>query len=143
MALVACALGVASFTTAFAQDTTPTPTPPPCNGASCHRHHHGSVLTADERAELKKDREQVFAANPDLKSEGKDLWEQRKSLKDATPEDKKAYFEKWHAFAQKLNAAIVQVDPNAAPILAKLKAAHHHHHHHHSDANAASDDSNS
>jgi hypothetical protein len=122
LVLLAGAFGVASAPATFAQDTNA----PSSDNPSWH-HHFDSVLTADEKAELKSDREQVFAANPDLKSEGDALWQQRKTMKDASPEDKKAFFEKMHAYMDKVDAAIVKLDPNAAPIIAKLKASFHHH----------------
>jgi hypothetical protein len=118
IAFLGCAFAVASLTAASAQDADTAPE---------HHWHHDSVLTADEQAELKKDREQVFTSNPDLKSEGKDLWEQRKSMKDASEEDKQAFHEKWHAYKDKVDAAIEAIDSNAAPLIAKVKAAHHHH----------------
>jgi hypothetical protein len=101
-------------------------TPPPAPPAGDHP-HHDSVLTPDERAELKKDRDQVFASDPDLQKEGKDLMDQRSSMKDASADDKAAFHEKMHAFGDKLNAAIEKIDANAAPLIAKLKAARHHH----------------
>lgn len=102
IALLAGALSIAGATAILADDqpdSTPPPPPP---------HGHHEMLTADERAELKKDRDAVFAANPDLKTEEKNLWEQMKAHMD------------------KVDAAILKEDPNAAPILEKMK--HHHHH---------------
>ena len=91
------------FTVALADDNSSDSTPPPPPPG-----HHSS-LTSDEWAELKKDHEAVFAANPDLKAQEKNLREQE------------------HALREKIDAAIVKEDPNAAPILEKLKAAHPHH----------------
>jgi hypothetical protein len=106
-----------------ADDAGTPPPPPPVEGQP----HHDSVLTPDERAELKKDRDQVFASDPDLQKEGKDLMDQRSSMKDASAEDKQAFHEKMHAFQDKLDAAIEKIDANAAPLIAKVKAARHHH----------------
>jgi DNA polymerase III delta prime subunit len=131
IALLGFAIGVASLTAASAQDAN-------TDTSTEHQWHHDSVLTADEQAELKKDREQVFTVNPDLKTEGKDLWEQRKTMKDASDEDKQAFREKMHAYKAKLDAAIEGVDSNAAALIAKLDAAHHHHH----DAGSDSSSSN-
>jgi hypothetical protein len=137
IALLTCALAFAGFGRATADDTGSGAT-----STSCHWHHHDSALTSDERAELKKDRDQVFDSNPDLKTEGKALWEQRKTMKDASDSDKQAFHEKWHAYHQKLETAIEGVDPNAAALIAKVKAAHHHHHDADADSNSGSDDSN-
>lgn len=119
VAALTLALGLAGLGRSLADDNA---------GGDGKHWHHDSVLTADEKAELKKDREQVFASNPDLKAEGKSLHEQWKANKDASPEDKKAAFEKFRAFHEKLDKAIEAVDPNATALIDKLKAAHHHHH---------------
>lgn len=120
IALVIFTLSLVGNHVAKAQDVT-TPPSPGLGG-----HHHDAVLTEDERAELKADREKVFDANPDLKTEGKDLMDQRSSMKDASDEDKQAFHEKMHAFMDKMDDAIEKIDPNAAPLIAKMKAAHHH-----------------
>jgi len=106
--LLAGTLSVAGFTTASAQDADTT-TAAPTDGAPAFHHHHGGVLTKDEWQELKKDRDQVLAANTDLAAQEKSLHEQMKALQD------------------KIDAAIEQADPNAAALIAKLKAAHPHH----------------
>jgi hypothetical protein len=129
IALLTSALGSVGLSGVRAQDTDPAP-------AGGH-HHHDSVLTADEKTELKNDRDQVFAANPDLKSESKDLWDQRAAMKDASADDKAAFHDKWHAFQDKLDAAMEKIDPKAAPLIAKVKAAHHPK----PDADASSDNS--
>jgi len=111
------ALGLAGLGRTLADDTA---------GGDGKHWHHDSILTEDERAELKKDRDQVFASNPDLKKEGEDLHGSWK--KDASEDEKKAAREKFHAFHEKLDAAIEAIDPNAKALIDKLKAAHHHHH---------------
>jgi hypothetical protein len=93
-------------------------------GSSSGGGHHDSGLTSDERAELKADRDKVFDANPDLKKEGDDLKSQRPQS-DASADDKAAFHDKWHAFMDKVNDAIEKIDPNAAPIIAKMQAARH------------------
>jgi Spy/CpxP family protein refolding chaperone len=97
-----CATGLT--TTARADDVPSSP--PPAEGA--HHGHHGGQLTPDEWAQLKKDREAVFAANPALKTEEEALHQQMKDHMD------------------KVDSAILAQDPTAAPILAKLQAGHHH-----------------
>ena len=80
-AFVALALGAVSATAAFA-DTTSTTGTSTDTGGWHHRHHHGDgVLSAAERAELKKDRQTVFASNPSLKSQHDALKQQFKTLK--------------------------------------------------------------
>jgi hypothetical protein len=117
IALVTGSLVLVSNSGAMAQDTS--------TASSDSGHHHDSVLTADERAELKADRDKVFAANPDLKSQADDLKSQRSSMSDATPEDKAAFRDKWHTLMDKVNTEVEKIDPNAAALIEKMKAAHH------------------
>jgi hypothetical protein len=101
-ALLAGVLGFTGLTAVLAQDQPDSTAPPPPH------HGHHDMLTQDERAELKKDRDAVFSSNPDLKTEEETLHQQM------------------HDHMDKVDAAILKEDPAAAPILAKLKAAHHH-----------------
>jgi len=121
VALLALVLGTASATATFAQSTnTPSTTAPTCPAGGCH-HHHDSVLTADERAQLKKAKEAVFAANPSLKQQFETLKSQGK---DGATKDQ------WQSLHQQLRAAELNIDPTLAPIFAKLDAAHQNWHHH-------------
>jgi DNA-binding LacI/PurR family transcriptional regulator len=99
LALLAGVLSLTGATALLAQDDTNAPPAPA-------EHHHGGFLTADQRAELKKDRDAVFADNPELKTEEENLRQQMK------------------AHADKMNAAIVAKDPAAAPLLAKMHGHH-------------------
>lgn len=63
---------------------------------------HMGGLTPEERQELMADRKAVLDANPDLA-------DQMKALQD------------------KINAAMVKMDPKVAPLLAKMDAAHKQH----------------
>jgi hypothetical protein len=103
--LFSVAFGIAGVTAAVAQ-TASTPGSSTAGGSP-----HASVLTADEKAELMKDHDAVLAANPDLKTQGDNLKTQSAALKAQGDE-------------QKLHAAMIALDPNVAPILAKLAAAH-------------------
>jgi hypothetical protein len=107
--LLAGALCVTGLSAALADDSTTTSDrsspPPPPQGE--HHGRRGGPLTPDEWAQLKKDREAVFASNPDLKTEEETLHQQMKDHQD------------------KVDAAIIAQDPSAAPLIAKLKAAHH------------------
>jgi len=112
--------------TANTATTTPTtPTTPDGNG--WHR-HHDSVLTADERAQLEKARQQVFASDPALKTEQEGLFQQFKALRSqgstATDADKTALKGQFKAYETKMRAAELAVDSTLAPIFAKLDAAH-------------------
>jgi len=114
VALLALALGTASVTASFADDSTTSTTPPTCSGGGCHR-HHDSVLTAAEKAELKAARETAFANNPSLKQQ----FEALKGNSSATKAD-------WQTLKAQVRADELTVDGNLAPIFAKLAAAHHH-----------------
>jgi len=132
-ALLALALTSACATAAFAQ-TTPTPapatTPPPADTGG---RHGESVLTPEEKAQLDKDREAALAANPALKTEEDSLKQQHEALKaqgaSAPAGSKEALKAQFKAFEEKLDVAMLAIDPSLAPILAKLKAAHKERHH--------------
>jgi hypothetical protein len=128
--VVALALGAASATAAFADtDSTGTTTSPTPGEGWHHHHHHGaSVLTASERAELKKDRESVFASDPALKTQDESLHQQFKALRSqgtsATQAQWQALKQQKEAFHSQLRTAIENVDSGAAALFAKVDAAH-------------------
>jgi len=92
------------------------------------------VLTAAERAELKKDHQAVIAANGTFQTTEASLKQQFHTLKSegasATPAQWQAFHQQKVAFHKDLKAAIVGVDPNAQAIFAKLEAARANRHHH-------------
>ena len=67
------------------------------------------MLTDEERQELQAAHDAALKADPDLEAEGKDLMDKMK------------------AYHEKLDAAMIKADPNVAPIIAKMEAAHQHH----------------
>ncbi len=131
IAVLTLALGTASVTAAFAQ-TTPvtTPTPPTTSvipqGPGVN--NLSTVLTPAEKAQLEKDHAAVLAANPDLKTEADSLKAQHEALKsqgaNASPDAKTALKAARKELEQKMQIAMLKIDPSVAPILAKLKAAH-------------------
>jgi hypothetical protein len=142
VALMALALGTAGVTATFAQTTTsssttpsttaPATTAPACTAGGWH-HHHSSVLTTGEKAQLKKAHDQALASNGTLQTEQASLKQQFETLKSASPA---ATHEQWQAlhqqkedFRQNLKAAELLVDPTLTPIFTKLEAAHEAHHH--------------
>ena len=136
IAFLALALGTAGVSTTFAQTTTtttPTTTAPTCTAGGWHR-HHDKVLTHDERAELKKDRDAALAANGSLQTEQTNLKQQFATLKSAgssaTPAQWQALHQQKVAFHKDLKSAILLIDPNAQAIFTKLEAAHKGGHHH-------------
>jgi hypothetical protein len=144
VALMALALGTAGVTATFAQTTTTpstTTTPPADTNGGWHHHgrghHHDSVLSATEKAQLKKAKETALASNPSLKTQHDALKAQFEALKNANPPATKAHFEALHQqkeqLHQQMRAAELAADPTLGPILQKLDAAHQGHgHHHHS-----------
>ena len=145
-ALAAVALGALSATAAFAQ-TAPTPAATtttttstgtggqPDGGGWHHHHHHfgAGVLSKDERAELKKDRDAAFAANPTLKTQEETLHQQFKTLKSQNPPATQAQFEalkqQHEALKTQLRTAIESTDAGAAALFQKIDAAKGQHHH--------------
>ncbi len=141
---MAAALGAFGATAVFAQTastpaatdttTTTTGTQAPGDTGGWHKHrHHDSVLTEAERAELKKDRDTVFASNLTLKTQEQSLREQFKTLKSQTPPATKAQFEalkqQHEALQTQVRTAIEGVDSGAAALFQKLDAAKSEHHH--------------
>ena len=66
-------------------------------------------LSKEERQEVRQARDTALQADPALAAEGRDL---------------EAKMRDYH---QKVNAAMIKADPNVAPLLAKMDAAHPHH----------------
>jgi hypothetical protein len=84
------------------------------------------ILDNDEMTQLQKVREQVLAANPDLKAEEEKL----KSMHDAqanmlsvTSAQKDAAFAEWKAYQKKMRVAMLKIDPTLSPLFAKLDDA--------------------
>ncbi len=67
------------------------------------------MLTREEMQELHQAHDAALQADPNLAAEDKEMKE------------------KMDAFRKKMDEAMIKADPNVAPILAKLQAAHQHH----------------
>jgi hypothetical protein len=88
------------------------------------------ILDNDEMAQLVKARQQVLAANPDLKAEEEKL----KALHDAsqtqvpppTPDQRNVAFAEWKTYQKTMRTAMLKIDPTLAPIFAKLDSARKH-----------------
>jgi len=84
-----------------------------------------------EKAQLRKARETVLAANPGLQTQRASLRQQFQSLRSqgtsATPAEWAALRQQKQALRGQVRAAELSVDPTLAPIFAKLDAAHPHH----------------
>jgi hypothetical protein len=141
-AFTAVALGVLSATAAFAQTaatdttTTSTGTGGQAGGGWHHHHHHfgAGVLSQTERAELKKDKDQVLAANPALKTQEETLHQQFRTLKSQNPPATQAQFEalkqQHEALKTQMRTAIESTDAGATALFQKIDAAKGQHHHH-------------
>ncbi len=136
LALLTLALGTASVTGAFAQTTSTTPTtaatmlPAPGTPDTSKKgeKHLAKILTPAELAQYQKDQAAVLAANPDLKTEADNLKAQHEALKSqgaSASADAKAALKAAHKdYEEKMQIAMLKLDPSVAPILAKLNAAH-------------------
>jgi hypothetical protein len=86
-----------------------------------------SILDNDEMQQLKKAREKVLAANPDLKTEEEKLKALHDSAQSQNPPptaaQRNAMFAEWKTYQKKVRAAMLKVDPTLAPIFAKLDSA--------------------
>jgi hypothetical protein len=139
VASAALALGIASVTASFAQTSTtpatatpPATTAPTCTAGERHHHHHHSVLTADEKAQLKKAKAAALAGSGTLQTEQAALKQQFETLRSqgstATTDQWKALHQQASDFHAKLRSAELLVDPTLAPVFAKLDAHKHGHH---------------
>jgi hypothetical protein len=118
------ALALAGPSLVKAQDSTNAPPPGGPPGGFQQIQGMG-FLTDAEKAELKKAHDAAIAADPSLTTEEQSIHEAMQSAYESgTPptEDQRAA---WHAFREKMNAAMIAADPDVAPILAKIKAHHH------------------
>ena len=78
-------------------------------------------LSAEDKAKYLKARRQVLADNPDLKAEQEEIAQQRQGIKDASPDDRKAFLQKALAFEKKMKEAMLQVDPSLGPVFDQLQ----------------------
>jgi hypothetical protein len=102
-------------------DTNAPPSGPPPEG----HHHHGpdmDFLTADEKAELKKDHDAALAADPSLAAEEKKLHADMEAAHEAGGPPSADVMDEAKDFHDKLDAAMLKIDPGVQPILDKLKA---------------------
>ena len=69
------------------------------------------------------DKNDVLENNSELKSKGDNLRSEFKNLKkDSSPEEKKELFSKKKEYNDELYSDIIKLDPNAEPIIDKIKS---------------------
>jgi hypothetical protein len=112
-------LTLGGVSSALAQNAPPAPPP--------GGHHQPlDFLTPEERKQYITDREKVLSSDSSLKAEQEALKQDRENLHKSgvkpTPEQRKAMRDKRAAFEQKINAAIIKLDPSASPIVDKIVA---------------------
>ncbi len=90
------------------------------------RAHRMSFLSAEDRQHLMRVRRQAIEGDPELKSEQESLKQEWQSLKakgsDATADDKETLRNKLRAHNERLDAAMLKIDPSIQPILDQIKA---------------------
>src|ERR1700761_2545723 len=64
-------------------------------------------VSMQDKLKFLKARRQVLADHPDLKSEQDALTQQREGLKDASSEDRHAFFQNWMAHQKKMKEAML------------------------------------
>lgn len=133
VAFWALALGTTSIAATYA-DTTPATAPVTTTAPTCTGHHHASVLTDAEKAQLKNAHHEAFTVDPTLKTDKESLKQAFSALKTQGSSADKDQWRALHtqkvAYHEKLRAAELKVDPTLASVFAKLDAAPHHHGHH-------------
>jgi Spy/CpxP family protein refolding chaperone len=123
--LLVLTLGAALAVPAFAQSADSTNAPPSGPPPGGFHHDHMSFLTDAEKAELKKAHDAAIAADPSLATEEQSIHEAMQSAHESGTPPSDADKAQWHAFHDKLDAAMIAADPAVAPIIAKIKAHHH------------------
>lgn len=78
-------------------------------------------VSMQDKIKFMKTRKQVLSNNPDLKAEQDSLAKQRQGIKDASPEDRKAFLQNWMAHQKKMKAAMLQVDPSLGPVFDQIE----------------------
>jgi hypothetical protein len=85
-----------------------------------------SFLSPEDRLHFMKVRREVITNNPDLKTEQESLVQERKYVKDkgsdATADDRKTLRNNFLAHSEKVQAAMLKVDPSVGPILDQIDA---------------------
>ena len=115
---------------ANAQSTNSAPDGPPPEGGPGGGHHHGpdfSFLTADQKAELKKDHDAAIAANPSLATQLEAAHEQMKQNHENGTEPTEAQKQQMHSLMDQMDQAMIKIDPNVKSILDEIKAHRPHH----------------
>lgn len=113
------ALGLAAALPAIAEDAVNSaakPVPP-------------SALDNDDMTKLVKVRQEVLAANPDLKAEEeklKAMHEAQSKNPPPTAEQKDAAYAEWKAYQKKIRAAMLKIDPTLSSVFAKLDESRKH-----------------
>jgi hypothetical protein len=82
-------------------------------------------LTDAEKAKVKKDRDAVLAADPSLAAEEKTNFEAMQAAHESGQKPTDDQIAAMKATHEKIDAAMIKLDPAVAPILAKIKAHHH------------------
>jgi hypothetical protein len=119
-------LGAVLASPVFAQTADSTNAPPPGPPPGGPGFHHGmGFLTEAEKAELKKAHDAALAADPSLATQEQTLKDQMKASFEAGTPPTADQVAAWHAFRDKMDAAMISADPDVAPILAKIKSHHH------------------
>jgi hypothetical protein len=97
----------------------------PADGQTQQQQQQGplSSLSAEDKMKYLKARRQVLANNPDLKSEQEALAQRRQGIKNASPDDQKAFRQDFMAFQKKMKDAMLQVDPSLGPVFDQIEQA--------------------
>lgn len=84
-----------------------------------------AFLSPADRQHLMKVRREVFAGNPDLKTEQESLMKERQYVKNkgtgASQDDRKTLRENFLAHNEKMRAAMLQADPTIEPVLNQVQ----------------------
>lgn len=86
----------------------------------------GSPLTTEEDQEVNKAHSAALSADPSLNDEERALWGKLKAARDSGQKPSADLMAELREFNAKLEAAMIKIDPQVQPLIAKLDASHPH-----------------
>lgn len=94
--------------------------PSPADSSDAAKEALASV-SAQDKIKFIKARKQVLASHPDLQAEQDQISKQKNGLKNASPEDKKAFLQTLMAHQKKMKEEMLKVDPSLAPVFDQIQ----------------------
>jgi hypothetical protein len=111
----------------WAQQGQPPVNPPPSDKPPGEAPPPPPMLTEEEKQELHKAHDDALNADSALAAEDKQLRDKMHAAREAKQKPDVELMEALKAHHEKVNAAMIKIDPNVAPLIQKAEAAHRRH----------------